>query len=105
MADSTRLSITLPKELDDKLERLAGLMNISKTAVVINLLSGTIDAQIAMWQAMKNPKFLENMASYLSALDPQKAEELRQIGNVLTSEKEEDKQKVDIVNSYFDSLK
>ena len=58
---NTRMTVTLSKVLDEKLDILAGYQNISKNAVINNLLETTIDAQIKVWEMIKDPNALEKL--------------------------------------------
>lgn len=56
-----RITITLSKELDDKLELLSKYKGIPKAIEATNLISTTIDAQIALFENLNNPEFLSNL--------------------------------------------
>lgn len=63
---NVRMTVTFSKELDEKLDVLAGYQNVSKNACINNLLETTIDAQIKVWEMMKNPETLEKLINLAS---------------------------------------
>ena len=77
--DNIRMSLTLPKELNEKVDILAGYQNISKNATIVNLLQMTIDAQIKIWSMLKDPDMLQNLIKLSAGLEPKKMEELLKI--------------------------
>ena len=77
--DNIRMSLTLPKELNEKVDILAGYQNISKNATIVNLLQMTIDAQIKIWSMLKDPDMLQNLIKLSAGLEPEKMEELLKI--------------------------
>ena len=77
--DNIRMSLTLPKELNEKVDILAGYQNISKNAVIVNLVQMSIDAQIKVWAMLKDPDMLQNLIKLSAGLEPEKMEELLKI--------------------------
>ena len=77
--DNIRMSLTLPKELNEKVDILAGYQNISKNAVIVNLVQMSIDAQIKVWSMLKDPDMLQNLIKLSAGLEPEKMEELLKI--------------------------
>lgn len=59
-----RITITLSKELDDKLELLSKYKGIPKAIEATNLISATIDAQIALFENLNNPEFMSNLIKF-----------------------------------------
>ena len=77
--DNIRMSLTLPKELNEKIDILAGYQNISKNATIVNLIQMSIDAQIKVWSMLKDPDMLQNIVKLTAELEPSKLEELLKI--------------------------
>ena len=77
--ENTRMSLTLPKELNEKLDILAGYQNISKNATIVNLLQMTIDAQIKIWSMLKDPDLMQNLITLSAGLEPEKMKQLLEI--------------------------
>ena len=61
-----RMTVSFGEELNRKLDILAGYQNVSKNACINNLLETTIDAQIKIWEMMKNPESLEKLINLAS---------------------------------------
>lgn len=82
---NTRMTVTLSKELDHKLDVLAGYQNITKNAVINNLLETTIDAQIKVWEMMKNPDTLEKLINLASAAkDKATGEQIKALSDIMS---------------------
>lgn len=77
--DNIRMSLTLPKELNEKVDILAGYQNISKNATIVNLIQMSVDAQIKVWSMLKDPDMLQNLVKLSAGLGPEKMEELLKI--------------------------
>lgn len=104
-SENTRITITLPKELLAKVETLAEYQHVTKNAVVVSLIQMSIDAQLNMWALIKNPDTLQKMVELYTSMRPEDREMAENVRNVLTSERKEDKDKVDSVNELFDKIK
>ena len=100
--EKTRITLTIDKSLDEKIEKLAKYMNTSKNSVIVNLVSTTIDLQINMWSMMKDPTMLQKMfeitteygskeelkaasevMNFLNGDSPDKEDKLKMIDDVL----------------------
>lgn len=77
--DNIRMSLTLPKELNEKIDILAGYQNISKNATIVNLIQMSIDAQIKVWSMLKDPNMLQNIVNLTAGLQPEMMDELLKI--------------------------
>lgn len=61
--ENTRITLNISKELNDKVERLAKLQGTNKNAVICNLVEVSINAQLQLWEMMKNPNSLNDLLS------------------------------------------
>lgn len=103
---NTRMTVTLSKELDEKLDVLAGYQNISKNAVINNLLETTIDAQIKVWEMIKDPNALEKLIDLASAAkDKASTEQLSLLSDLVHGKKIEGYQTVDKADEMVSKLK
>ena len=104
--DNTRMTITLSKELDAKLEKLAGLQNISKNAVVINLIEMSIDAQIQVWNSMKDPEFITKMIDLASKMGNEEMKlQIEELGNIMNSNDKEIRENIEKFDKEVNGLK
>lgn len=104
--ENKRISLTLSKELDEKIDRLAGLQNISKNATIVNLIEMSIDAQISVWNIMKDPQlFNKLMDSAIKIGDSVGYESLKEAQKIMTSDKPEDKKIVEETEKLYESIK
>lgn len=55
--DKVRLTVAVSQELNDKIEKLANAMHLSKTALVITMIEQNIDLMAAGWNMINNPEF------------------------------------------------
>ena len=60
--DIVRISVALPKELDNKLVILSKRMHISKTKLVIQMVETNIDTLSKAWTLLSNPNSISQMA-------------------------------------------
>lgn len=107
-SENTRVSLTISKELDSKLDKLSNIQGISKNACINNLLNSTIDAQIKMWEMLQTPNMLEHlmkMSETLGNLTDEQKENMKAVMNTLTSDREEDKATVSKTDELMKSLK
>ena len=84
--DNKRISLTLSKELDEKIDKLAGLQNISRNAVIVNLIETSIDMQIGVWETMKNPDKLQgllDLSTKLGIVSEQNKDTLDEISEIM----------------------
>ena len=102
--DNIRMSLTLPKELNEKVDILAGYQNISKNATIVNLLQMTIDAQIKIWSMLKDPDMLQNLIKLSAGLEPEKMEELLKIKAKMDSADPKDVKDRDDVETTMNKL-
>ena len=102
--DNIRMSLTLPKELNEKVDILAGYQNISKNAVIVNLVEMSIDAQIKVWAMLKDPDMLQNLIKLSAGLEPEKMEELLKIKAKMDSADPKDVKDRDNVEATMNKL-
>ena len=102
--DNIRMSLTLPKELNEKVDILAGYQNISKNAVIVNLVQMSIDAQIKVWSMLKDPDMLQNLIKLSAGLEPEKMEELLKIKAKMDSADPKDVKDRDNVEATMNKL-
>lgn len=104
--DNKRISLTLSKELDEKIDKLAGLQNISKNATIVNLIEMSIDAQISLWNLMKDPKTLSNLMDMAVKMnDPKAQESMENIQRILSSSDDKDIEKIKKTDQLYEELK
>ena len=63
-----RSMVALDVETDEKVEKLASMMRISKSKTIEYLVSNSIDMYSQMWSAMQNPNVLEMLAKLSSSI-------------------------------------
>lgn len=102
--DNIRMSLTLPKELNEKVDILAGYQNISKNATIVNLLQMTIDAQIKFWEMLKDPNMMQNLIKLSAGLEPEKMEELIKIKAKMESTDPEDVTERNNIDATFSKI-
>lgn len=104
--ENTRTTITLSKELDAKIDKLARLQNISRNAVIVNLIEMSIDAQIQVWNSMKDPEFITKMIDLASRMgDDKMTEQIKELGSYMHSDDEKIKKNVDELDKTLSDLK
>jgi hypothetical protein len=101
--ENTRLSLTISKELETKVQKLAEYQNISKNAVINNLIEMSIDAQIQLWGALKDPDILKKFIDVASKMGDESAKNgLEKIGDIMSSTNQND---IDLKNQTDELLK
>lgn len=55
--DKVRLTVAVSQELNEKIEKLANAMHLSKTALVISMIEQNIDIMAAGWNMINKPEF------------------------------------------------
>lgn len=104
--ENKRVTITISKELDEKIDKLAGLQNISRNAVIVNLIETTIDATIKVWDVMKNPDIMKTFMSIANNMnDEQMKSNFNAMNEIFNSEDEKTKQDIEKFDSLIKSLK
>lgn len=104
--ENTRTTITISKELDAKIDKLANLQNVSRNAVIVNLIQMSIDAQISLWQSMKDPQFLSKMINLASNIgDEQLKKQITELKEVMNSSDSTYKENIAILDKTFEEMK
>lgn len=83
-----RITITLSKELDDKLELLSKYKGIPKAIEATNLISTTIDAQIALFENLNNPEFLSNLVKLANVNgNPETVKQAKELSDIFAGKR------------------
>ncbi len=107
--ENKRISLTLSKELDEKIDRLAGLQNASKNSVIVNLIEMSIDMQIDFWNKMKDPQMMGKLMELAVNLgekeNSQGYQALTKLGEMFNSDDPKTKKAIDQYDQALNKIK